>query len=315
MSFRLKETDCEMLACIADHRILTVTQLAAIFQKSRHVIRRRLRDLEREGLVEVVGQEYGRGRGRPESSLGLTGQGVDILRERGLIAQTVPNDRVVADNILWTDHQVLMNWFRIHLAQVERVLPRLSVKFLAHNSPCLPQGPDGPVSITACSPVPGRGIQQIKFTPDAVFATRDSAESKTCLFFLEVDLGTETVASTRRDGTDIRQKIVNYQFYFRSLRYKRYEGVFNSSLRGFRLLFLTHSLGRLTALCKLVQEMRPSDFVWLTECSRLFPDGVSAEIWARGGNLHGHPQSILGSLCCRAPLVYPDRPRLDSVSS
>ena len=50
MSFRLKETDCEMLAGIADHRVLTVTQLASISQKSRHAIRRRLRDLEREGV-------------------------------------------------------------------------------------------------------------------------------------------------------------------------------------------------------------------------------------------------------------------------
>ena len=302
MSFRLKEADCKTLACLADFRMLTVTQLAAIFQKSGHAVRRRIRGLEEEGLVEVIGHEYGRGRGRPESSLGLTEQGVDILREKGLIDRTVPCDKVVADGIFCAGHQLLLNWFRIHLAQVERVLPRLTVKFLAHNSPYFPQGPDGSVSITDSSPVPGHGIQEVKFTPDAVFATCDSAESKTCLFFLEVDCGTETMASPKRDMTDIRQKIVNYQFYFRSARYKRYEGVFHCSLRGFRLLFLTHSLGRLTALCRLVQEMPPSDFIWLTECSRLFPDGVSARIWARGGDLQGPPQSILGRLCCRAPL-------------
>jgi len=302
MSFRLKEADCKTLECIADHRMLTVTQLMAIFQKSAHVVRRRLRDLEKEGLVEVIGHELGRGRGRPESSLGLTKQGVDILRDKGLIDRTVPYDKVVADGIFCADHQLLLNWFRIHLAQIERVLPRLSVKFLACNSPYSLQGSDGPVSISDCSPVPGRGIQEVKFTPDAVFATFDSIESKMCLFFLEVDCGTETMASPKRDMTDIRQKILNYQWYFRTLRYKRYEGMFHCSLRGFRLLFLTNSLGRLTALCKLAHEMPPSDFVWLTECSRLFPDGVSARIWARGGDLQGPPQSILGRLCCRAPL-------------
>ena len=51
-----------------------------------------------------------------------------------------------------------------------------------------------------------------------------------------------------------------------------------------------------------IQQMRPSNFVWLTECSCLFPDGVSAEIWAGGGDLNGPQRSILGSLCCRAPL-------------
>jgi hypothetical protein len=303
MSFRLKEEDCKSLVCLADHRMLTVTQLMAIFQKSAHAVRRRLRDLQKEGFVEVIGHELGRGRGRPESSLGLTRQGVDILRDKGLIDRTVPYDKVVADGLFGADHQLLLNWFRIHLAQIERALPRLSVKFLAHNSPYLPQGQDGPGSITDCSPVPGRGIQEVKFTPDAVFATFDSLEAKMCLlFFLEVDCGTETMASPRRYMTDIRQKIVNYQGYFRSLKYKRYESVFHGSLRGFRLLFLTNSLGRLTALCQLVQEMPPSDFVWLTECRRLFPDGVSAQIWARGGDLQGPGQSILGRLCCRAPL-------------
>jgi DNA-binding PadR family transcriptional regulator len=303
MSFRLKEEDCKSLVCLADHRMLTVTQLAALSQKSMQVVRRRLCDLEKAGLVEVVRHEHGRGRGRPENSLGLTKQGVDILRDKGLIDRTVPYDRVVADALFGADHQMQLNWFRIHVAQIGKALPRLSVKFLACNSPYLPPGPDGPVSITDCSPVPGRGIQEVKFTPDAVFATFDSGGEKMCLlFFLEVDRGTETMASPRRDMTDIRQKIVNYQWYFRSLKYKRYESVFHCSLRGFRLLFLTNSLGRLTALCHLAQEMPPSDFVWLTECSRLFPDGVSAKIWARGGDLQGPPQSILGRLCCRAPL-------------
>jgi hypothetical protein len=282
--------------------MLTMTQLATIFRKSVDVVRRRLRDLEKQGLVEVVSREYGRGRGRPENSLGLTRRGVDILRDKGLIGRTVPYDKVVADGLFGANHQLLLNWFRIHLAQIERVLPGLSVRFLAYNSPYSLQCPDGPVSIADCSPVPGSGIKGIKFTPDAVFAIADSVGGKTCLFFLEVDCGTETIASPKRDMTDIRQKIVNYQWYFQNHSYKRYEEVFGAGLRGFRLLFLTHSLGRLTALCKLAQEMPPSDFVWLTECSRLFPDGVAAKIWVRGGDLQCPPQSILGGLSCRASL-------------
>jgi DNA-binding MarR family transcriptional regulator len=59
MSFRLKEEDCKSPVCLADHRMLTVTQLMTIFQKSAHVVTRRLRDLEKEGLVEVIGHELG----------------------------------------------------------------------------------------------------------------------------------------------------------------------------------------------------------------------------------------------------------------
>jgi len=144
----------------------------------------------------------------------------------------------------------------------------------------------------------------VKFTPDAVFVTTDSTEGRTLLFFLEVDCGTETLSSPQRDMTDIRQKILNYQWYFQTLKYKRYEEIFETSyLRGFRLLFLTKTAGRLAALCKLTQEMQPSYFIWLTEQERMFSDGVSANIWARGGSLHATQQSILGRLSCRAPLL------------
>ena len=302
MSFRLIEKDCKTLEWIAEYRMLTVSQIAAMFCKKRQVARRRLRDLEEKGLVEVAGYEFGRGRGRPEKSIGLTKLGVDLLKDKGLLEPDISHEKVLADGLVFADHQLLMNWFRIHLNQVEKVVPRVSIKFLAHNSPFLPKGPNGRIFITDHSPVPDSGAQGIKFTPDAVFGIHDSVADKTCLYFLEVDRGTETMASPKRDMSDIRQKIVNYQWYFHRESYKRYDEVFKCNLLVFRLLFLTSTYGRLAALCKLTQEVFPKEFVWLTECSRLFPDGVSAKIWAIGGDLHGHQGSILGSLCCKAPL-------------
>ena len=214
----------------------------------------------------------------------------------------MPYEKILVDGPFCLDHQLMLNWFRIHLNQVEKVAPRVSVKFLAHNSPFLPQGPNGRIFITDYSPVPDSGEQGIKFTPDAVFSISDSIAAMTCLYFLEVDRGTETMASPKRDMGDIRQKIVNYQWYQQKDRYKRYDEVFKYDLLGFRLLFLTSTYSRLAALCRLTQEMFPREFVWLTECSRLFPAGVSAKIWVIGGDLDGHPGSILGSLCCEAPL-------------
>lgn len=214
MSFRLIEKDCKTLECIAEYRMLTVSQIAAMFHKKRQVARRRLRDLEEKGLVEVAGYEFGRGRGRPEKSMGLTKHGVDLLKDKGLLKQDIPYEKVLADGLVFTDHQLLMNWFRIHLNQVEKMVPRVSVKFLAHNSPFLPQGPNGRIFITDYSPVPDFGAHGIKFTPDAVFGISDSIADKTCLYFLEVDRGTETVASPRRDMGDIRQKMTNVNYKF-----------------------------------------------------------------------------------------------------
>ena len=302
MSFRLKTADCNILECFAEYRVLTVSQVAAIFHKSRQVTRRRLHDLEERGLVEIVGTEFGRGRGRPENSLGLAECGIDVLKERGLLGQDIPYERILGDSLFAKDHQLLVNWFRIYLMEIERALPRVSIKVFAHNSLYLPKGQDGRIVITDCSPVPGSGIKGIKFTPDAVFAITDSVAGKTCLFFLEVDRGTEIVASPKRDMIDIRQKIVNYQWYFHSGGYKRYKEVFKANFCGFRLLFLTSTYGRLVGLCKLTQAMEPSNFIWLTEYGRLFADGASAEIWAKGGDLQAPQQSILGSLCSLVPL-------------
>jgi len=303
MAFKMNRKDGIVLRSLAEYRVLTPTQITTFYQKSRQVVWRRLRILEKEGLIRTIKYEFGRGRGRPESLLGLTEHGIKILTEKKLIDKAVPQESILIDKSFCTDHQLLLNWFRIHLNQIGNVLTRMSVKFLAHNSPFLPQGTDGRVLITDYSPVPDSGEQGVKFTPDGVFGTCDSIEKKTCLFFLEVDCGTETLASPKRDLSDIRQKIVNYQWYFESKGYKRYEEVFKHKLRGFRLLFLTNTYGRLAALCNLTQEMFPTKFVWLTECGRIFPEGVSAKIWVVGGDLNGPQDSILGSLCCKAPLL------------
>lgn len=302
MALRINHNDCRILEALAEYRTLTPTQIKTFYQKSQQVVWRRLRALEKEGLIRTVRHELGRGRGRPEGLFGLNEQGVDILREKGLIGRDVPYERIIVDGPFCLDHQLLVNWFRIYLNQVERAVPRVSVKFLAHNSPFLPKTRNGGIFITDYSPVPDSGERGVRFTPDATFSISDSAANKTCLFFLEVDRGTETVASPKRDMGDIRQRIINYQWYQHKESYKRYDEVFNYNLFGFRLLFLTSTYSRLAALCKLTQEVRPSNFVWLTECSRLFHEGVAAKIWAEGGDLQGQQGSILGSLYYQAPL-------------
>jgi hypothetical protein len=298
----MNHNDGKVLWSLAEYRILTPSQITSFYQKSRQVVWRRLRILEKEGLIRTIRHEFGRGRGRPESLLGLTEHGIDILIEKKLIGKDISYKSILVDGPFCIDHQLLLNWFRIHLNQIGRVLPRMTIKFFAHNSPFLPKGPNDLIFITDYSPVTDSGKQRVKFTPDGVFGTCDSIEKNTCLFFLEVDCGSETLASPKRDMSDIRQKIINYQQYFESEGYKRYEDVFKCNLVGFRLLFLTNTYGRLAALCKLIREMFPTNFVWLTEYSRLFPEGASAKIWAVGGDLHGSQGSILGSLCCKAPL-------------
>jgi len=302
MAFRLRPTDGELLKAIAECRIVTAPQLAALLARSAKGVRDRTTKLIAEGLLTEVTRGRGQRRGRPERIVSLCESAVARLKERGIIDARIPPDRIMGSSVRCQNHQLLLNWVRIHLAQVERVLPQLEVRFLAHNSPFVPVECSCLSITTDTAPELARPQRIISIKPDAIFSICDRDGDRTLLFFLEIDLGTETLASPQRELTDIRQKILNYGICFDLQTYKRYEKLWDCQLNGFRLLFITDSLVRLNALSSLVQEMPPSDFIWLTEHARMFEDGISGEIWARGGRLDISPQSILGRLACRAPL-------------
>lgn len=252
--------------------------------------------------METLRRPLGRKRGRPEELLCLAEKGFDVLKERNVLDPSLSYNAVAADAIHCQNHQLLMNWFRIHLEQVQRVLPRWSYRIFTYSSPLLPPGPEMRPVLTEYVPSANTKGEMVKFSPDAVFETKAAKTGKQLLFFLEVDMGTETLARPDRNPGDVREKILNYQAYFRTQKYKRYDKVWGCRFKGFRLLFLTHTQGRLSSLCSLVQQMPPSDFIWLTEQSRMFPMGVSDNIWACGGRLEAPAESILGSLCCHAPI-------------
>ena len=79
MTFQLNHNDCKILESMAECRTLTPAQIAALHQKGKQAVWRRLRILEKEGLIGPIRHELGRGRGRPEILLGLTEHGVDIV--------------------------------------------------------------------------------------------------------------------------------------------------------------------------------------------------------------------------------------------
>ena len=140
--------------------------------------------------------------------------------------------------------------------------------------------------------------------PDGVFFIHDSEQEKSVLFFLEVDMGTETLADPQREGKDLRQKIANYRALYRSGEYEVFGRTWKMRFVGFRTLFLTNNSERLVSVCRLVRELAPADFVWVTDQSRMFRQGSADSIWARGGDLLGKPpESILNSrLACPSPL-------------
>jgi hypothetical protein len=302
MAFTLNKNDRELLASIAEHRVLTVSQVASLLQRSARSARRRLSALSSAGLVHQAERAFNTGPGRPEGLISLTGSGIAILRESGVIRPEVEDARVAGKGFQPLDHQLLVNWFRIHLMRVEQELPHVVVRFLSPDSPFLERGPkDEPLVSDQVHPA-GQSDKTIRFIPDGVFSITDTRRSQTVLFFLEADRGTESRASATGRQGNIRGKIETYQAYSRSGAYKRYEQLWTCALNGFRLLFLTETAGRLALLCRSVQALPPSDFVWLTDRDRMFESGLAAEIWARGGRNDKPLQSILGTLARPRPV-------------
>ena len=302
MDLRLKRGDIKILSLIALYRILTVSQLAAITQRSRQVIRRRLRFLFGKKLILMKMRGFGRGSGRPEDIISMTEKAAKLLLKEGVFSEI--NSLIPKKNIdfLAVDHELLINWFYIHLIQIHQSLPDLTINprapcFILNNEEKHYEFFKSLIRIET-------GDDFVEFVPDGIFTIWHRGIGKSLLFFLEVDMGTESSVSLDRSPKDVRQKISNYQTLFRTNHYKRYEEIFKSKYNGFRLLFLVNSSSRLVSLCRLAQEMPPSDFIWLTDQESMFTHGVSAEIWTRGGRYDDPPRSILGpKLACETPVL------------
>jgi len=244
---------------------------------------------------------FGRSSGRPEEIIFLAEKAASILKDEGLFAESIPLIAPKNIDAIAVDHDLLINWFYIHLIQVDNSIPDLTIKpwspgFLMNNK-------GSHVSFD-----PRIRIESdddfIECIPDGIFTIWHKGLEKGLLFFLEVDMDTEPVASVDRNSKDIRQKILNYQTIFRNGHYKRFEEIFGLKFNGFRLLFLTNSPARSASLSHLVKEMPPSDFIWLANQEKMFSEGLAAEIWVRGGKIESPPQSIIGpNLAIQAPVL------------
>lgn len=304
MAGKITKGDIAVLSYIAEYKVLTVKQLSALTQRSFQVVRRRLRFFMEENLIAVGKQMFGKGPGPRESALVLTDKGVKLLEGEGILSRHASYITDKTSGSMFVEHDLLVNWFFIHLLQIERVNPQFKVRFVTASSHSLKQGKaDKPLILERLSTVEDPEDTYIMI-PDGVFTVNKKERQKTLLFFLEADRGTESLEKTKPTPGDIHHKIISYQTLFHSNRYKRYERIFDAKLNGFRLLFLTTGSVRAKSICNIVQAMPPSDFIWITNQDKLFTHGISAEIWSRGGRYDKPSESILGrKLAFEAPVV------------
>ena len=259
-----------------------------------------MRQLVEEGLAELLPGHPAQGGGRPENVYGLSKKGMQRLQAEGVLESGLSFEQVGGGNLSHqTAHQLLLGWFRVHLAHACKALPNVECRLLSFNSP-LALDADTLAPIIRDEVVIEDDAAPVRFTPDAAFSLTDTARRKSVLFFLEVDMGTEPLSSEGRG--DIRDKVNRYKRYFRCLGYKRYETFWGGPLNGFRVLFLADSPANHARLCGAMRTTGSTGFIWSTSADRMFKEGVSGHIWVPGGDVKSAAASILGSRAERAPL-------------
>lgn len=286
--------DLVLLQTLADFRLATVPLLAARLGISEQMIRRRCRRMSRCGFLTTCPRNSGYGRGRPEWVYSVTPAAVQQLSAAKLLLPNVPADQVTGESVLRTaEHQMLLNWLAVHIKAIEKQGNEFEVKFISSESPLHPSGM-GVAILRDQVELPDDS--SISFTPDAVLCITHKALRKSLLFFLEVDMGTETVADPKRaSDIDLRRKLIAYRAYLGRRGYKRYEdrNLFNAHFNGFRLLLVAVSPQRREALCRLVRAIQPSDFVWVADYAALEHAGLRHSVWSIGGR-NGMTHSIFG---------------------
>ena len=286
----LSSRKLELLNLIAEYRVLLTAQVALLSGTGLRAAQKNIMKLRDSGYLTLYFHDFTGIRGRPESVCSLTDKGAELLKKGGLVDVEIANHRMTGEAIVHVSHELLINWFRIHLLQIDNHIPGLQTEFISASTPFQPLNADG-LPIIA-DRVSGNDADD-GFIPDGVFSIANEKQNKRLLFFLEADRSTESIVSAQ-NPVNISQKIRGYSSYFQTKGYKRYEKEWTADLNGFRVLFLTNTPQRNESICGFLKTNPSLNFVWITDKEQMFRHGVSANIWVLGGP-SSPLRSILGS--------------------
>ena len=289
--YKLTSKDRSLLLQIAEYRILLIDQIAMLNNIGKRAVQKKVNTIYKNGILNFSPRNFGINRGRPENICSLSKRGVQLLQGENIIPLNIHFQRITIEGLYNIEHELLVNWFQIYLDQILQKTSNFKIKFLSPNTPFLPLKKSG---MPAISDNIRSNSKNIEFIPDGVFSIASKKQNKSLLFFLEVDMGTESVISSRSIVETISQKIFNYKAYHLSRKYERYEKIFGYSFNGFRVLFLTNNASRRSTLSRFIFADKTNDFIWITDQEKMFQHGIGSNIWTRGGDISSSPESILG---------------------
>ncbi|MBK8943689.1 MAG: replication-relaxation family protein [Ignavibacteriae bacterium] len=283
--------DFFLLKQICEYNILNVDQLALINNSGRRIIQKKIAKFSKHYLVNLKQRYSSENHGRPENIISISEKGVKLLQNENLIDSKIPVERFITDKIYNIEHELLINWFRILLKKIESKCSNIKTEFISSTTPFIPLNKNGQPLITENLSLENSSVTLI---PDGVFYIKSEKQNKSLLFFLEVDMGTESLQNQGFKSNSIATKIQNYQAHFQSKKYLRYQKKWNTIFNGFRLLILTNTTKRKVSISNFINSDSSNDFVWVADQYEMFEKGLGGRIWSRGGKLSIPQESILG---------------------
>jgi hypothetical protein len=281
-----------LLRNFVEYRLLSTQQIVLLTQSNSRTVLRWMKSLVEADIIHPIERAFSGTQGRPEKLFTLSKNGVQFCIENQLIDPSISPDRILWDSLHSLEHQLNVNWVLIHAMVLER-FRELKIHHISHTSPLHPPSENGAPFLKNFIPVNDQKDNTVGFIPDALITITRAEDQKSLLFFLELDQTTESLSGISTNS--IKQKILNYQNFFRYSGYKRYEQTFNCEFIGFRLLFVANTEKRQGNICRLVRYTPPSDFIWVTELQDFLTCGMGARIWNRGGDMTQAAESILGN--------------------
>ena len=182
MPFQQSEQDISLIKSIAECRILSVSQLASLHQRNPRALLRRVNLLESKGLLQLSARQFARKRGRPEALIASAPEGINLLKQAKILPKNMPMEDVLADDIHCVEHTLLLNEFRIQVAQLTRESPMMSHQFISHLSPFAPRDDAGRLFVHEFVHFKENVIPPRGFTPDGVLSLTHAGQQKTVLF-------------------------------------------------------------------------------------------------------------------------------------
>jgi len=276
---QLTERDQVLLETLASLRVLTTRQVQQLLFPSEQVALRRLRRLQKVGLLCLSRSAASAHRLVTPTTQGLAVCGREA-RKGGQFRSP-----------LFLQHQLGVNAFRIVLAHACARRPDLELLgFVADVDAAAPQIGVQPRRILAGSL--GRSDSHV---PDGAFALRRAGRS--ALFFFEFDRGTEVLGNPKRG---LGRIIVSYLHAFAADSYQHLGARFgvDEPFRGFRALIVTSSPARLANLRNrwgnTTHASAGARFVWLAPMDILESKDILRESWVPLDNTDRRTYSVLG---------------------